>query len=270
MAIIDANKRESLFNLQEIREYGDLLYFLTLRSITTQYSQSVLGVGWAVLRPVLTMIVFTVIFGRLAKIGSDGAPYAIFSYAAVVPWAYFSSSLQGSVNSIIANANMIGKIYFPRIFLPLAPIFANLLDFAISLVVLGVLMIWFHSVPSLWILFLPLLVLIMIMATVGLGLWITALAIQYRDVKYAISFGIQFLMYLSPLVYPASLIPGKYRIFYGLNPMAGVMEGFRSAILQTVPMPWDLILPGTLMTVLLFLSGLLYFRFKERVFADVV
>jgi lipopolysaccharide transport system permease protein len=267
--IIESDASNQLFDLKELLKYKDLLRFLIQREIRTDYAQTILGVGWAVLKPIITMVVFTVIFGNLAKIKSDGIPYSIFSFSGLVSWTYFSSALQAASTTLVVNANMISKIYFPRILLPLVEVIAKLLDFSLAFLVLILMMVWFQVAPNVTILTLPIFIILMIMTTLGLGVWMTALSIQYRDVKYAVSFGVQLLMYASPLVYPSSIIPDRYRLIFGLNPMAGVIEGFRSALLGKTPMPWDMILIGSLSALVILVSGLIYFQRKERFFADV-
>jgi len=268
--VIEPPSGWQLVDWRELWQYRDLLYFLVWRDIKTRYAQSILGVGWAVIQPVFTMIVFTVVFGNLAGISSDDVPYAIFSYTALVPWTYFASSLTSSSGSLIGAAGMITKVYFPRLVIPIAPVLAKLLDFAIAMLILLGLMLWFRTPPTIWALTLPLLVLLMMLSAAGMGMWLTALAIQYRDIKYGLNFGVQLLMYASPVVYPASKVPEQFRLLYGLNPMAGVIEGFRSALLGTNPMPWDLLAMGSAIAVVLAISGAMYFGRMERVFADVV
>lgn len=270
LTIIEASSGWRLIDWRELWRYRDLFYFLVWRNVKVRYAQSVLGLGWAVIRPVFSMIVFTIVFGRLAKVASDGVPYAIFSYAALVPWTYFSSALTGASGSLVGASGMISKVYFPRLIIPLTTVLSNLVDFVIALLILFGLMVWFGMQPTIWALLLPLLVLLMMLTATGLGMWLTALAIQYRDVKYGLSFAVQLLMYAAPVVYPASSIPQQYRWLYGLNPMAGVIEGFRSALLGTNPMPWDLLLPGTIIAIIVFIGGALYFRRTERIFADVM
>ena len=252
----------------ELWRYRDLFYFLVWRDIKGRYAQSVLGVGWAIVQPLMTMVVFSVVFGHLASIGSDGVPSAVFSYVALVPWAYFSGAVSEGTGSI-AGGGMIAKVYFPRMVMPLTPIFSKLVDFAIASVITVGLMAWFLITPTAWTLMLPLLVLVMMLFAAGLGMWLTALAVQYRDIRFALPFVLQLMMYASPVVYPASLIPSRYRLLYGLNPMAGVIEGFRSALLGTNPMPWGMIAVGAGVAVLIAVSGAFFFRRRERVFVDV-
>lgn len=269
VTVIQASNGLFNLDLQALWEYRDLFYFLVWRDIKTRYAQSILGIGWAVIQPVFSMLVFTVIFGRLAKITSDGLPYAIFSYAALVPWTFFSNSVSDATGSLIKNANMLQKIYFPRLIIPMTSVLGKLIDFCIALFLLFLLMFWFRIPPTIWVLMLPFLVLIMILSAAGLGMWLTALSIQYRDINYGKGFVIQLLMYSVPVVYPTSMIPEQYRLLYGLNPMVGVIEGFRSSLLGARPMPWDLITIGTISAIILFFSGMFFFRYKERTFADV-
>lgn len=267
--IIEPKNGWQLIDWQELREYKDLFYFLVWRDIKVLYKQTILGFAWAIIRPVFSMIVFSIVFGRLAKVPSDGVPYPIFSYAALVPWTYFSTAMTASTQSLIGNANMLTKVYFPRLVIPMTPVFATLVDFGIALLVMGVLMAWYGIAPTLNVLFLPLLIVLMIITASGIGMWLSALAIQYRDVKFAIQFITQLLMYAAPVVWPVSLIPEQYRLLYGLYPMAGIIEGFRSSLIGTNPMPWDLILMGSLSALVIAISGAFYFRRLERVFADV-
>ncbi len=260
---------KKLINLRELWQYRDLFWFLVKRDIKTRYAQSVMGVGWAVIQPVFSMIVFTVVFGNIAKINSEGIPYAIFSYTALVPWTYFSSSVTDSSRSLISSKNLITKVYFPRLVIPIAPVLAKLIDFGISFLILIGMMIWFGITPSVWAAFIPIFVLIMMLTAAGAGMWLTALAIQYRDIQYGSSFLIQLLMYISPVIYPASSVPEKFQLVYALNPMVGVIEGFRAVLLGTRSMPWFYIGVGSASAIVLFISGVLYFRHMERYFADV-
>ena len=268
--IIDADQRPKLIDWQELWRYRDLFYFLIWRDIKTRYAQSVLGIGWAIIQPLFSMVVFTIVFGNLAKVSSDGVPYAIFSYTALVPWTYFSSALTDSTNSLVNASNMITKVYFPRLVLPIAPVFGKLIDFGIAMVILVGFMVYFQIAPTVWALFLPYLILLMILAAAGIGMWLTAMAIQYRDIRYAMSLVVTLLMYAAPVVYPASSVPENWRIWYALNPMVGVIEGFRASLLGTTAMPWDFILVGSISAFVFFFSGLVYFRRMEKIFADVV
>jgi lipopolysaccharide transport system permease protein len=254
---------------KELGQYRDLLYFLVLRDVKALYKQTVLGLIWAIVRPLFSMVVFSVVFGDLAKVPSDGIPYPVFAYVALVPWTYFSSALVGSTGSLIGATGIYTKVYFPRLVIPLTPVIAKLVDFAIAFAIVFVLMAWFRIAPTENIVWIPLLVLLMILTSSGIGMWLSALAVQYRDVRYAIEFTTQLLMYAAPVVWPVSLVPDEYRILYGLYPMVGVIEGFRSALLNHSPMPWDLIGVGTLVAVMLFVTGAQYFRRRERIFADV-
>ena len=257
----------------ELVQYRDLLYFMVKREITVLYKQTVLGFSWAIIRPVLSMIIFSIIFGGLAHVPSDGIPYPVFSYTALVPWLYFSTAMTKSTQSLIGGAGIFTKVYFPRIIIPLTPVIAGLVDFFIALAVVGILMVYYAITPTWNILWLPILVGIMIMTSAGIGMWLSSLAIQYRDIRFATQFLSQLLMYAAPVVWPVSLIADKFgatvQLLYGLYPMAGVIEGFRAALLGHHAMPWDLIGMGSLSGFILFISGALYFKRKERIFADV-
>ncbi len=263
------NSVKKLIDLRELWQYRDLFWFLVIRDIKTRYAQSIIGVGWAVIQPVFSMIIFTIVFGNIAKINSEGIPYAIFSYTALVPWTYFSSSLTDSSKSLISSKNLITKVYFPRLVIPIAPVLAKLIDFGISFLILLGMMVWFGVTPSIWAAFIPLFILIMMLTAAGAGMWLTALAIQYRDIQYGSNFFIQLLMYLSPVIYPASSVPDKFQLVYALNPMVGVIEGFRAVLLGTHSMPWFYLGIGSASAFVLFISGIMYFRHMERYFADV-
>ena len=258
-----------LIDWHELWRYRDLFWFLVWRDIKTRYAQSILGVGWAIIQPVFSMIVFTIVFGNLAEVNSEGVPYAIFSFTALVPWTFFSNSLTSASSSLVTSKNMITKVYFPRLVIPIAPVLATLIDFAISFIILLGLMLWFGIIPTVWGLLVPLLVLLMLFTSAGVGMWLTALAIQYRDIRYGINFFVQLLMYASPVIYATSSIPEKYQFVYALNPMVGVIEGFRAALLGTRSMPWEYLGIGTGMAILFFVTGALYYRRMERFFADV-
>lgn len=266
--IIQPSKGWQFIDFSELWRYKDLLYFLTVRGIKAKYAQSVLGVGWAIIQPLFTTLVFTVVFGGLAKVDSDGIPYILFSYLALWPWNYFSGTLTDSANSLVINANMITKVYFPRLILPLSAIFSKLLDFLISFVVLLVLLIYFQVSPGWGLLFLPLLLLQLILTSLGIGMILSAMAVQYRDVKYALTFIVQLLLYAAPVVYSTSAVPEQYQTLYALNPMVGVIEGIRAGFLDRA-MPWEWIWPGAIVALILFVFGLFYFRRMEKIFADV-
>ena len=267
--IIEARKGWQVIDIKELIQYQDLLYFLIIRGIKAKYAQSVLGVGWAVLQPLIQTLVFTVIFGNLAQMGSDGVPYILFSFVAMVPWNYFANILTESSNSLITNKSMLSKIYFPRLVLPLASVFSKLVDFAIAFLVAIGLFVYYGYVPTVYALAFPLLFLILIMTSLGTGMILSAMAVQYRDVQYVMTFLVRILMYGAPVVYSISIIPDKYLYLYALNPMVGVIEGMRAAFLGTREMPWDLLLIGGGVSLTLFLFGAFYFKKMERTFADI-
>ena len=268
--VIEPAGRWPKIDFRELWEYRGLFFFLVWRDIKVRYAQTVLGAGWAILQPVLTMVVFTIIFGNFAKIPSDGVPYAVFSLAALVPWTYFSTAFSGASNSLVSSTNLITKIYFPRLVIPFAPVLAGLVDMAIAFAILLLVMLSFGIVPSVGaVILVPVLTLVMMFAAAGVGCWLSALNIQYRDVKYVTPFLVQVWMYASPIVYPMSLVPEEYRPFYALNPLAGVIEGFRSVLLGTGSIAGSTIAISFLMSVVLLVTGVLYFRRTERLFADV-
>jgi lipopolysaccharide transport system permease protein len=256
--------------MREIIHYRDLLFFMIKRNIKVKYKQTVLGGLWAVIQPFFMMVVFTLFFGKLAKIPSDGIPYPIFNYSAMVVWAYFAQALSQSGNSIVGEGNLISKIYFPRIIIPLTPVLSGLMDFCIAFIVLILMMCYFHIYPSTSIVFLPFLVLLLILTASGVGMILAALNAKYRDIQYTIPFLVQLWMFASPIVYPSSLIPERYRIYYALNPMVGIIEGFRSALLRTDTFPTQTVLVSSLVSLTFFLVGLVYFKQVERYFADVL
>lgn len=271
--IIEKKKGLASFSLKEFWQYKDLLYFMVLRDITVIYKQSILGFAWALINPVFSMIIFSIVFGKLAGVPSDGIPYPIFSYAALIPWTYFANTLNASGTSLITNTSVFTKVYFPRLIIPLTPVLSKLVDFAISFVLLIILMFYYGYSPTVKLFILPLLILIMMMATAGLGSWLSALAIQYRDVKFGITFAVPLLMYAAPVVFPASLILQKFGeeayLLYGLYPMTGVIEGFRAAVVYSRPVPWDLIGMSSIGACVLFIIGFIVFRRLESRFADV-
>ncbi|HEY0036201.1 MAG TPA: ABC transporter permease [Longimicrobium sp.] len=268
--VIEPSGRLPRIHIRELWAYRGLFFFLVWRDIKVRYAQTVLGAAWAILQPVMTTLVFTVVFGMLASIPSDGAPYAVFALAGLVPWTYFATALSGSSNSLVSNTTLITKVYFPRLVIPLTPVLAGLVDFAVAFVVLLLVMLGFGVVPSASALVLvPLLVVAMMLTAAGVGCWLSALNIQYRDVKHVVPFLVQVWMYASPVVYPASLVPERYRTLYALNPMVGVIEGFRAVLLGTGEFPFESIAISLGAGLVLLGTGALYFRKTERVFADV-
>jgi len=257
-------------DFKEIWNYRELLYFLTKREIKVRYKQTILGGLWAVIQPAFTMLVFTLFFGRLAKMPSDGLPYPIFVYAGLLPWTYFANAVTASGNSLVGSANLITKVYFPRIVVPGSAALAGLLDFFIALFVLAALMIWYQFTPGPAIVLFPFLVALTFLCAVGVGLWLSALNVQYRDIRYAIPFLIQVWMFVSPVIYPVSLVHAKYQWLLALNPMGGVIHAYRACLLGHQPIDWSLLGLSTLIILALFLGGLYYFRRMEKVFADVV
>jgi lipopolysaccharide transport system permease protein len=256
--------------LRELWEYRELLYFLTWRDIKVRYKQTVLGAAWAILQPFLTMVVFSVFFGRLAKISTGDIPYPIFSYAGLVPWTFFAYGLAQSSNSLVGNAQLIKKVFFPRLVVPIASVLSGLVDFALAFVVLLGMMVVYNISPTANIVWLPLLLLLSFITALGVGLWLSALNVEYRDIRYIVPFLTQFWMIISPVVYPSSLLDEPWRTLYGLNPMVGVLEGFRWALLGTATAPGPMIGLSAIVSILLLVTGAFYFRRMERNFADVV
>lgn len=268
--IIRPSKGWVPLHLRDLWQYRELIFFLAWRDIQVRYKQTALGVAWAVIQPVFIMIVFSIFFGRLAGIPSDGLPYPIFAYCALVPWQLFAHSLAESSNSLVANQNLITKVYFPRLVIPLSAVLAGLVDFMIAFVVLIGMMGYYQILPTQAVWSLPLFVLLAVALAMGVGLWLSALNVQYRDVRYTIPFLTQMWLFATPIAYPSSLVPEPWRALYGVNPMAGVVEGFRWALLGTGKAPGALLAVSVLVTMLILLSGLYYFRRMERTFADVV
>ena len=268
--VIEPRRGWAPLNLRELRGHRDLLYFLVLRNLKVRYKQTVLGAGWAVIQPVMIMVVFTLVFGRLARLSSDGSPYALFSFAALVPWVYFSNALTQASNSIVQNERLVTKVYFPRILVPLAAVVAGLVDLAIAFVVLLGLTVAFGVLPRLDLLIVPPLVLLVVVSALGAGTCLAALNVYHRDVRYAVAFLIQFWLFISPVAYSSSIVPDAWRPLYALNPMVGVIDGFRWALLDDAPSPFlNLAISAASATTVL-LIGLYYFRRVEDAFADVV
>jgi lipopolysaccharide transport system permease protein len=258
-----------VIDFRELWEYRDLFLFLTWRDIKVLYAQTILGFIWAILQPLLQILIFTVIFSKVAKLSSDGFPYFLFSAVAVIPWNYMSQAMSQSSQSLVTYQMMLGKIYFPRLVFPLTPVLARLLDFAISIIIILFVLFFYKIHPSWNLLFLPIFLIMMMAVPAGIGMWLSALAIRFRDVKFAMPFVMRMLVYTAPIVYSASTIPEKYRIVYSLNPIVGVIEGFRSCLLGT-PVPWLFIVPGIITSILFLVSGAKYFKKMERVFVDVI
>ncbi len=257
-------------NLRELWEYRELLFFFVWRDLKVRFKQTILGVSWAILQPFLQMVIFSVFFGRLAKVPSDDLPYPIFSFAALVPWNFFANALVNGSNSLISNANMLKKIYFPRMTMPIATILAGLVDFALAFVVLLGMMFYYGLLPTLNILWLPLFLLLALTTSLGVGLWLSALNVQFRDVRYMVPFLTQAWLFATPIAYSSSLLSEPWKTIYGLNPMVGVVEGFRWALLGTDTAPGPIILVSSLAAIVLLVSGAYYFRSMEKDFADVV
>jgi homopolymeric O-antigen transport system permease protein len=267
--VIEAGRRRIPLDLGELWAHRDLLYFLAWRDIKLRYKQTVLGAAWAVLQPFLTMVVFTVLFGRLARMPSDGLPYPIFVYAGLLPWTFFNTAVTNSSNSLVGNSALITKVYFPRLVIPGAAVAAGLLDFAISGVMLAAMMVYYHVGATWNLLMIPPLVVLTALVALTVGLWMSALNVKYRDVRYALPFTLQILLYLTPVIYPVKFIPEQYRWALSLNPLTGVVEGFRSALFAH-PFGWERLAIATAMTLLMLLYAVYSFRQMEREFADVI
>lgn len=261
-----------LFNLKlsEIWEYRELLLFLTWRDLKVRYRQTVLGAAWAVLQPLTAMVIFSIVFGQLAKLPSDGIPYPIFTYTALLPWNLFSGALARATTSLVASPNLLSKVYFPRVLIPVSAMASSLVDFGISFLILLAMMVFYGIAPTWRMLALPFLILLALSAAFGIGLWLSALNVRYRDVTYIIPFVIQVWLYASPVAYSSTLIPAQWQWLYGLNPLVGVIEGFRWALLGTSWQPGILVLLSVLIVLILCVTGLVYFHRMEETFADVI
>lgn len=255
--------------LHELWEYRDLFYFLIWRNIKVLYAQTILGFMWAILNPAIQIIIFTVIFGKVAKVPTGDIPYLLFVTVAIIPWTYMSESMVASSQSLVTDQSILGKVYFPRLIYPSTPVLAKLVDFSISILLIVLIMIYYGIAPTWNLILLPFFVMLMIIVPLGVGLWLSALAIRYRDVKFAMSFGIRMLMYSAPIVYSSAKIPETYRLIYSLNPLVAVIEGYRSCLLG-VAYEWQYIVPGTIVGILVLISGAIYFKRVERVFVDVI
>jgi lipopolysaccharide transport system permease protein len=269
VTVIEPSQGWVALKLRELWEYRELLYFLIWRDIKVRYKQTAFGAVWAIIQPFFTMVVFSIFFGRLAKIPSEGIPYPIFSYTALLPWTFFANGMSQASNSLVGSANLITKVYFPRLVVPLSNVLAGLLDFAIAFVVLLGMMLFYGVRPTVAVVWLPLFLLLALITALGVGLWLSALNVQYRDVRYAVPFLTQFWLFATPIAYPSSLLFEPWHTLYGLNPMASVVEGFRWALLDSSP-PGLMLGLSALVTVFLLVSGTYYFRRMEKTFADVV
>ncbi len=268
--IIEAGRTERNY-WKDLWHYQELFYFLAWRDILVRYKQTTIGVAWSVIRPFLTMVVFTLVFGKLAKLPSEGVPYPIMVFAAMLPWQFFANSLGEASNSLIENANMLTKVYFPRLVVPASSVIVSLVDFLISLVILFLLMAWYNFAPGWRLLSLPLFLFLAFVASFGFSLWLAALNVKYRDFRYVVPFIIQFGLYASPVGFTSSIVPEKWRLLYSLNPMVGVIDGFRWAILGgNTQIYWPGFLLSMALTIVILISGLRYFRKTERVLADII
>ena len=269
VTIIKPKSGWQVIDLKELKEYRDLFYFLVWRDIKVLYAQTILGFFWAILQPLIQIVIFTVIFGKIAKISTDGIPYFLFLSVAIIPWTYMSQSMTKSSQSLVQGQHMLGKVYFPRLIFPVTPVLAKLIDFGISILIILAIAIYYRVLPTWNLLLFPVFVMFMMTISSGIGMWLSAMAIRFRDVRHAMPFAVRMLMYTAPIVYSASSIPEKYRIIYSLNPVVGVIEGFRACLLGT-SMPWSYIWPGIITAAILLVSGALYFKRMERVFVDVI
>jgi len=271
VTVIKATKGWSSLNLGEVWEFRELLYFFTWRDIKVRYKQTVLGGSWAILQPFFTMIIFSLIFGKLAKMPSDGIPYPIFSYAALVPWTFFSNGLSKASNSLVGGSNLLKKVYFPRMALPISAVLGGVVDFILAFSILILMMFYYDIFPTINILWLPLLLILAFITCLGVSFWFAAMNVQFRDVRYVVPFFIQAWMFATPVVYPASLIKSEFwQLVYALNPMVGVIEGFRWALLGVDTAPGLIMIISSSVAIMLLISGAFYFRRMERTFADVV
>jgi len=256
-------------DFRELREYRDLFFFLVWRDVKVLYAQTILGFAWAILNPLTQIVIFTIVFGRLARISTDGIPYVLFSSVAVIPWTYMSESMIISSQSLITGQAMLDKIYFPRLIFPLTGVLSKMVDFGISLIILLCIGVYYRITPTWNLLLLPLFIVFMMCIPAAVGIWLSSLAVRFRDVKFAIQFAVRMLIYTAPIVYSAQSIPGAYRIIYSLNPLVGVIEGFRACLLG-LSVPWPYIWPGMITTAFLLVTGALYFKRMERIFVDVI
>lgn len=267
---IEPTKGWVSLKLNELWEYRELLYFLIWRDVKVRYKQTVLGCAWAIIQPFFTMVVFSVFFGNLAKMPSDGIPYPIFSYAALVPWAFFANGLNLASNSLVNNSNLIKKVYFPRLSMPIASVLGGLIDFVLAFIMLIAMMLYYGMIPTVNVVWLPFILILAFIASLGVSLWLSAMYVQFRDVRHIIPFLTQIWLFATPIAYPSSLLNEPWRTFYGINPMVGVVEGFRWALLGTQTRPGLTVIFSLFVSIGLLISGAYYFRRMEKTFADVV
>ena len=268
--VVKPSKGWISLKLKELWEYRELLYFMAWRDIKVRYKQTLLGAAWAIIQPFFTMVIFSIFFGRLAKVPSDGLPYPIFAYAALVPWTFFANGLNQASNSLVGSANLIKKVYFPRLVVPISSVISGVVDFVLAFAVLLGMMLFYGFAPTVNILWLPFFILLIFVTALGVGFWLSALNVQFRDVRYTIPFLTQFWLFATPIAYPSSLLSEPWRTLYGINPMVGVVEGFRWALLGTDTAPGPIIIVSTLAALALLVGGAFYFKRLERTFADVV
>ncbi len=269
VTIIKGGDEKRTIDFQELKQYRDLFFFLVWRDIKVLYAQTILGFAWAILNPFVQIIIFTIIFGKVAKLDTDGIPYVLFSTVAIIPWTYMSAAMLASSQSLVAGQNMLGKIYFPRLIFPLTAVLAKLVDFFIAMLLM-VAVLWFYEIAPTWnLLLFPFLIVIMMCIPAGLGMWLSSLAIRFRDVKFAMAYVMSLLIYTAPILYSASSIPTEYRLLYSLNPIVAVIEGFRACFLGGA-IPWEYILPGAITAVLIVITGARYFTKTEKLFVDVI
>jgi lipopolysaccharide transport system permease protein len=270
MILIEPTQGWVSLKLHELWEYRELLYFLVWRDVKVRYKQTVLGAAWAVIQPFMAMVVFSIFFGKLAKMPSDGMPYPLFAYAALVPWSFFANGLSQSSNSLVGSAHLITKVYFPRLVVPISSVISGIVDFVLAFVVLLGMMFYFGVLPTLNVIWLPFLLALAFVTALGVGMWFSALNVEFRDVRYVVPFLTQFWMFATPIVYPSSLLSEPWRTLYGINPMVGVVEGFRWALLGAQTAPGPMIIVSSLAAVMILIGGAFYFRRMEKTFADLV
>ena len=269
VTIIKKQSGWQFLDFRELKQYRDLFFFLFWREIKVLYAQTILGFFWAILQPLIQIVIFSVIFGKVAKISTDGIPYFLFSTVAIIPWNYMAQSMSGASQSLVTGQGMLGKIYFPRIAFPVTPILAHMVDFGLSIIIVLCALLYYRVSPTWNLLLFPLFLALMMSIPLGIGLWLSSLAIRFRDVKHAMPFVVRMLIYTAPIVYSSTSIPEKFRFIYSLNPIVGVIEGYRACLLGT-PVPWTLICPGIITAIILLISGAFYFKRMERLVVDVI